>query len=319
MNAVKTRSFKQVDVFTRVPYRGNPLAVVLDGRDLGAASMQRFAHWTNLSETTFVLPPTDPAADYRVRIFTPGGELPFAGHPTLGSCHAWLQAGGRPKAIDRIVQQCAAGLIAIRRPAPSSGERLAFAAPPLKRSTPSASVLAKLAGALGLQAQQIVAAQLLDNGPVWLGLLLVDADTVLALQPDYRALKELGHKVGVAGAAPAKLNPVLIARASREARAFVTGANTAKVAPAATAAPAVDIEVRAFASPVGVDEDPVTGSFNAGLAEWLIADGHMPAHYLAGQGQTLGRDGRVHVERDVDGTLWIGGDVVTCIDGQVTL
>ncbi|WP_210392480.1 PhzF family phenazine biosynthesis protein [Variovorax sp. PAMC 28711] len=303
---MKARPFKQIDVFTAVPYRGNPLAVVLDGSDLDDAAMQRFARWTNLSETTFLLPPTEPTADYRVRIFTPGGELPFAGHPTLGSCRAWLEAGGRPQAPDHIVQQCAAGLIAIR----PEGERLAFAAPPLRRSAPSPSVLAKVAGALGLKASQIVTAQVLDNGPVWFGLLLNDADTVLALTPDHRLLKEMGVKVGVCGVPPKDEAPALIARSNRESRAFVgTARHTATV----------DLEVRAFASPIGVEEDPVTGSLNAGLAEWLISDGHLPARYLAGQGQAMGRDGYVHVERADDGTVWIGGDAVACIDGSVTL
>ena len=299
-----TRPFQQVDVFTAVPYRGNPVAVVLDGSGLDDAELQRFARWTNLSETTFLLPPTEPTADYRVRIFTPGGELPFAGHPTLGSCHAWLKAGGQPKSAAHVVQQCTAGLIPIRR----EGQRLAFAAPPLKRSSPSPAVLANVAGALGLKAQQIVAAQLLDNGPVWLGLLLDEVDTVLALRPDHRALKELGQKVGVAAVARAPETVGLIARSNREARAF-----------AGNASGTVALEVRAFAAPIGVEEDPVTGSLNASLAQWLIADGHLPEHYLAGQGQCLGRDGRLSVERDASGQVWIGGDSIACIEGTVAL
>ena len=306
MNAMKIRPFKQVDVFTAKPYAGNPLAVVLDGAGLDDAQMQDFAKWTNLSETTFLLPPSEPSADYRVRIFTPGGELPFAGHPTLGSCHAWLEAGGQPKASGRIVQQCAQGLVPIR----TEGERLVFAAPPSRRSAPSPSLLARVAGALGLRAQQIVAAQLLDNGPVWLGLLLADSDTVLALKPDHRLLKELGQKVGVAGmpaADEASVTP-LISRSNREARAF-----------ARADADDVALEVRAFAAPVGIEEDPVTGSFNASLAQWLIAEGHLPERYLAAQGQCLGRAGRVHVTRDAEGQVWVGGDSVTCIDGKLTL
>jgi PhzF family phenazine biosynthesis protein len=306
MTAMKTRPFKQVDVFTAKPYAGNPLAVVLDGTGLDDAEMQDFAKWTNLSETTFLLPPTEPSADYRVRIFTPGGELPFAGHPTLGSCHAWLEAGGRPKAGGRIVQQCAQGLVPIRH----EGERLVFAAPPSRRSAPSPSLLAKVAGALGLRAQQIVAAQLLDNGPVWLGLLLADADTVLALKPDHRLLKELGQKVGVAGI-PARNEESatpLISRSNREARAF-----------ARADAEDIGLEVRAFAAPVGIEEDPVTGSLNASLAQWLIPEGHLPERYLAAQGQCLGRAGRVHVTHDAEGQVWVGGDSVTCIDGKLTL
>jgi len=297
------RAFKQVDVFTSTPYFGNPLAVVLDGDGLDDAAMQRFAAWTNLSETTFLLPPTHPDADYRVRIFTPGGELPFAGHPTLGSCHAWLEAGGRPRS-DLIVQQCAGGLVAIRR----DEDRLTFAAPPMRRSAPSPTLLAKVAAALGLKAQQIIGAQLLDNGPVWLGLLLDNADTVLTLKPDHRALRELGQKVGVAGIPAADPAPALIARSNREARAF-----------AGTGAAAIGLEVRAFAAPIGIEEDPVTGSLNASLAQWLIAETHLPSHYIAAQGQALGRSGRVHVMRDAQGQVWIGGDSVTCIEGTVRL
>lgn len=323
------RPFRQIDVFTAVACQGNPLAVVLDGIGLDDARMQRFARWTNLSETTFLLPPTDPAADYRVRIFTPGAELPFAGHPTLGSCHAWLAAGGTPKSPDRIVQQCGVGLVTLRREA-AGGEaggarRLAFAAPPLVRSAPSPTLLARVARALGLEAAQVVAAQLLDNGPVWLGLLLDDAETVLALQPDHRALKALGVKVGVAGLHAAHDEaPALVRRSSREARAFagVTGVSHASSATAGDSAASAQrpaLEVRAFVAPVGVDEDPVTGSLNASLAQWLIAEGHLGERYVAGQGRCLGRDGRVHVTRDAQGQVWIGGDSVTCVEGHVHL
>lgn len=315
MTAMRSRPFRQLDVFTDTPGYGNPLAVVLDAQGLSDAAMQRFARWTNLSETTFVLPPTDPAADYRVRIFTPGGELPFAGHPTLGTCHAWLHAGGKPRQKGRVVQQCAVGLVDLR-----AGGRLAFAAPPVRRSAPSPMLLAKVAAALGLKAPQIVAAQLLDNGPVWLGLLLADGDAVLSLRPDHRALRELGQKVGVAGLPSADAAPFLIARANREARAFGGRADDGGTALAEREdAGAVDLEVRAFAAPVGVDEDPVTGSLNASLAQWLIADGHLGSRYVAGQGQCLGRDGRVFVERDADGQVWVGGDVAPCIEGSVTL
>jgi len=315
---MKTRPFKQVDVFTSQPYFGNPLAVVLDGSGLDSAAMQRFAHWTNLSETTFVLPPEDPSADYSVRIFTPGGELPFAGHPTLGTCHAWLQAGGQPKRKDAIVQQCQVGLVPIRLEHHTEGVRLAFAAPPLKRSAPSPVMLAQLAAALGLKAQHIVAAQLLDNGPVWLGLLLDSADTVLQLEPDHLALKKIGMKVGVAAAHAAHTAPVLIARANREARAF---AGSAQAAPAE--ATSADFEVRAFAAPIGINEDPVTGSLNASLAQWLMAEGHAPERYVAAQGACLGRAGRVYLEREAASSsgaqVWVGGESVTCIDGSVTL
>ncbi|MDP3606486.1 MAG: PhzF family phenazine biosynthesis protein [Polaromonas sp.] len=308
---MKIRAFKQVDVFTAQPYFGNPLAVVLDGDGLDDASMQRFAQWTNLSETTFVLPPTEASADYQLRIFTPGGELPFAGHPTLGTCHAWLEAGGVPKRKGVIVQQCQAGLIPIRQ----AGARRAFAAPPLKRSAPSPAVLAQVAAALGLKAQHIIAAQVLDNGPVWLGLLLDSADTVLQIEPDHPALRKHGLKVGVAGSHAAQTDPVLITRANREARAFSSNAVASEEAGA-------DFEVRAFAAPIGINEDPVTGSLNASLAQWLMAEGHAPDHYLVAQGTCLGRAGRVHLSRESAGGTthtWVGGESVTCISGTVSL
>lgn len=309
---IRSRPFQQVDVFTTHPYRGNPLAVVLDGDALDDAAMQRFAQWTNLSETTFLLPPTDPAADYRVRIFTPNCELDFAGHPTLGSCHAWLRAGGKSRAPGQVVQQCNVGLVPMRR----EGERLAFAAPAMQRSAPSPSQLARIAAALRLQARQIVAAQSLDNGTTWLGLLLDDVDTVLALAPDHRALKALGQKVGIAAVPGAPATSALIGRSNREARAF---AGSTAGAPGVLPDVPVGLEVRAFASCIGIEEDPVTGSLNASLAQWLIEAGHLPASYVAGQGQCLGRDGRVHLERDASGQVWVGGDAVTCIEGRVAL
>ena len=313
---MKTRAYKQVDVFTDLRFFGNALAVVLDGNGLSEVAMQRFARWTNLSETTFLLPPTEPSADYRVRIFTPDGELPFAGHPTLGSCHAWLQAGSQPKQPGRIVQQCAKGLIDIRM----EGKRPAFAAPALTRSTPSQLQLARVAGALGLSPAQIIAAQQLDNGPVWLSLLLDSPDTVLQLTPDHVALKQIGVKVGVAArytngadAAEAATAPP-IARGNREARAF-----TPRAAAPDPAAFTPDLEVRGFAASMGINEDPVTGSLNASLAQWLIEDGHLPAQYCASQGVCLGRAGQVYIERDAEGQVWVGGDSVTCIDGRVEL
>jgi PhzF family phenazine biosynthesis protein len=281
---MQQRNFKQVDVFSGTPYRGNPLAVVLDGTGLSDEQMQHFARWTNLSETTFLLPPQGDAADYRVRIFTPGGELNFAGHPTLGSCHAWLEAGGKPSGPEFIVQDCKVGLVRLRR----DGSRLAFEAPPLKLSAPNPAVLAQVAAALGLKASQVVTAQSLDNGVAWLALLLDSPQTVLALAPNHLQLKQLGHKVGVAAAYPAD-------------------------------AAGPHLEVRAFAAASGILEDPVTGSLNASLAQWLIADGHMPARYLAAQGACLDRAGRVQVERDAAGQVWVGGESVTCIAGSVAL
>jgi PhzF family phenazine biosynthesis protein len=282
---MQKRPFKQVDVFTGEAYRGNPLAVVLDGTGLTDEAMQHFAHWTNLSETTFMLPPTTDTADYRVRIFTPGGELPFAGHPTLGTCHTWLQAGGKAKRRDLIVQECKQGLVSLRR----DGERLAFGAPPSRRMAPSPAALAQVATALGLKSDSIIAARALDNGPVWLTLFVDDPNIVLALEPDHAQLRAQGHKVGIA---------------ARYANARDGEAM---------------LEVRAFADPVGIPEDPVTGSLNASLAQWLIDDGLMPSRYLAAQGTRLGRAGRVHVERDDHGQVWVGGETVTCIEGTVVL
>jgi PhzF family phenazine biosynthesis protein len=274
------RAFLQVDVFTTARYGGNPVAVVLDGDGLSTEAMQSFAHWTNLSETTFVLPPEDPGADYRVRIFTPVVELPFAGHPTLGTCHAWLQAGGTPARDDVFVQECGAGLVRVRR----TGDGLAFAAPPLLRSGPvDAALRARLASVLRIDDREIVDAQWADNGPGWVAVLLESADAVLALRPGFAELD-----IGVAGPHPA-------------------GAPEA-------------FEVRAFVPKHGsMDEDPVTGSLNASLAQWLLASGRARAPYVAAQGTALGRAGRVHVTQDEDGTVWVGGGTVTCIDGVVEL
>jgi PhzF family phenazine biosynthesis protein len=274
-------AFTQVDVFTDTPLTGNPLAVVHGADALDDAQMQAFARWTNLSETTFLLAPTAPEADYRVRIFTPGGELPFAGHPTLGTCHAWRERGGVPKTPGRVVQQCGVGLVTIRL----AGEQSAFAAPAVRSAPVDDATLAPVLAALGLRREQVRATRWLDNGPKWLGLLVDDAATVLALEPDHSALKGLA-KVGVIGAHPAG-----------RACAF---------------------EVRAFAAPVGIAEDPVTGSLNASLAQWLMGEGVAPARYVAAQGTRLARAGRVHLEREGD-TVWVGGNSVTCIRGDVVL
>ena len=308
---MKNRAFQQVDVFTDTAFLGNPLAVVLDGTGLSDAQMQTFAAWTQLSETTFVLPPTPEGAaggaDYRVRIFTPGAELPFAGHPTLGTAHAWLKAGNTPRQPGVLMQECGVGLVTLKQ----LGERWAFAAPPLKRSDISAEDLAPVLAALGLDASEVIAAQNLNNGPHWLGLLVDSVDTVLALEPDHTALKKLGTKVGLAARRQAPAGR-LIRRANREARAF-TASNT-RITNDPT-----DLEVRAFAAPVGVTEDPVTGSLNASLAQWLMADGHMPVAYSARQGTVLGRAGQVLLSQDAQAQVWVGGDVVACVQGFVTL
>jgi PhzF family phenazine biosynthesis protein len=299
-----SRPFQQVDVFTDTAFLGNPLAVVLDGTGLSDAQMQTFAAWTQLSETTFVLPPTPDGAargaDYRVRIFTPGAELPFAGHPTLGTAHAWLKQAGV------LMQECGVGLVTLKQ----RGERWAFAAPPLTRSDISAGELVPVLAALGLDASEVIVAQNLNNGPHWLGLLVDSVDTVLALEPDHVALKKLGTKVGVA-ARRQETPGGLIRRANREARAFAPSTRIAN--------DPTDLEVRAFAAPVGIAEDPVTGSLNASLAQWLMDDGHMPATYSARQGTMLGRAGQVFLSQDAQGQVWVGGDVVGCIQGSVSL
>ena len=307
---MKPRAFQQVDVFTDSAFLGNPLAVVLDGEGLSDAQMQAFAAWTQLSETTFVLPPSPEGAaggaDYRVRIFTPGAELPFAGHPTLGTAHAWLAAGGQARQSGELVQECGVGLVRLK----SVEGRWAFAAPPLQRQPPAPALLAEVLTALGLHADEVLAAQDLNNGPHWLGLLVESVDTLLALAPDHAALKRLNTKVGVAAKREVPAGG-LIRRANREARAFAVANRIAN--------DPTDLEVRAFAAPVGIAEDPVTGSLNASLAQWLMAEGHMPVHYSARQGTVLGRAGQVFLSQDGQGQVWVGGDVVGCIEGSVTL
>ncbi len=274
-----SRSFSQVDVFTTTPYAGNPVAVVLDGTGLTTEAMQRFAHWTNLSETTFVLAPTEPGADYHVRIFTPVAELPFAGHPTLGTCHAWLEAGGTSKQGDVIIQQCTAGLIPIRR----TPDGLAFAAPPLIRSgAVDEALVQRIAELLNIDRADIRDAAWVDNGPGWVAVMLENAEAVLALHP-----KPIDLDLGVVGPYP-----------PGSAHAF---------------------ELRAFFPKDGATvEDPVTGSLNASVAQWLLGTGKAIAPYVASQGTALGRAGRVHISQDADG-IWVGGGTVTCISGQVEL
>ena len=273
-----TRPFRQVDVFAPTPYRGNPVAVVHDADGLSDEQMQRIANWTNLSETSFLLEPTHQSADYRVRIFTPVAELPFAGHPTLGTCHAWLEAGGTPRAEEVVIQECAAGLVRIRR----SDGSMAFAAPPLVRSGPADDALVdRIATVLRLDRSDILAAEWVDNGPGWVAALLPDADAVLALRPSY-----IDFDLGAVGMYP-------------------MGSQAA-------------IEVRAFFPKDGANvEDPVTGSLNASLAMWLLGSGRLTAPYVASQGTVLGREGRIEIDRDDDGTIWVGGATVTCLTGQI--
>jgi PhzF family phenazine biosynthesis protein len=269
--------FAQVDVFGAEHCSGNPVAVVLDAEGMSEGEMQRFARWTNLAETTFVLPPTRPDVDYRVRIFTPVLELPFAGHPTLGTCHAWLESGGQPRDEAEIVQECDAGPIRIRR----DEDRFAFEAPPLVRSGPaSEEETAKVAAALGVDPAEMLAVEWVDNGPGWITALFESAERVLELRPG-----ALDFDLGAVGFHP----------------------------PGSPAA----IEVRAWAPVNGLaTEDPVTGSLNASVAQWLLGGNRLEAPYLAYQGTAIDRAGRIHVSVN-DGAIWIGGRTETVIVGQL--
>ncbi len=274
------RAFSQVDVFAESPLSGNPLAVVADGSGLSTEDMQRFANWTNLSETTFLLPPRTPEADYLVRIFTPVSELPFAGHPTLGTCRVWLDGGGTPKANGIVVQECGAGLV----PIAADGSRLAFRAPPLMRSgAVEPEILAEAIDQLGLDPAHLVDSAWIDNGPGWLGILVLDAETVLALTP-----KPVTMDIGVIGPHPQGHE------AAFELRAF-------------------------FPKDGSTVEDPVTGSLNASAAQWLVSSGRASPPYLAMQGTAIGRSGRVHISADDDGEIWVGGEVMTTITGEVDI
>jgi PhzF family phenazine biosynthesis protein len=273
------RSFSQVDVFSTEPLGGNPVAVVHDAEGIDEAQMRRFAQWTNLSETTFLMSPAHPDADYRLRIFTPAAELPFAGHPTIGSAHAWLEAGGVPRSDDELVQECGAGLLRIRRT-----ERLAFAAPPLLREGPvTEQERRQILTALALTEDEVVDLSWGDNGPGWVVVLMRDAAAVLAVRPDWSAFG--GLDIGVVGPYPA--------------------------------GSACAVEVRAFCPSIGILEDPVTGSLNASIGQWLGGD-RLPSSYVASQGTALGRAGRVHVDKQGD-TVWVGGDAATTIKGTVGL
>ncbi|QQM43505.1 PhzF family phenazine biosynthesis protein [Streptomyces liliifuscus] len=282
MTMPRTRSFVQVDVFSTSPYSGNPVAVVLDGTDLSDEEMQRLARWTNLSETTFVLPPTVPEADYRLRILTPDGELPFAGHPTLGSAHAWLDGGGVPRHGDRVVQECAARLVTVRR-----GEgALAFAAPPrVREGALDEEYLKQIVGAFGITRDRVLAHQWVDNGPGWAVIRLATAEEVLALEPDLSLIPDA--MVGAIGAHP-----------DGSAHRF---------------------EMRTFAPGVGVPEDPACGSMNAGVGQWLTATGAAPSSYRVSQGARLGRAASIEVTADTDGTVWVSGATVVCVRGTITL
>ncbi|WP_182085149.1 PhzF family phenazine biosynthesis protein [Aureimonas sp. ME7] len=277
------RRFIQCDVFTAVPGRGNGLAVVLDADGLDTEAMQRFAVWTNLAETAFLLPPSDPAlADYRVRIFTTTRELPFAGHPTLGSCAAWLHAGGVPKDASLIRQECAIGIVEIDR----SGAIPAFVAPPTRIEALEPQALTEALDALRVDPADVVRTARLTNGPVWIAIELRDADAVLAADatgasfPDERGIGLIG--------------------------------------PHGPGGPA-DFEVRMIDIWHGVKEDPITGSLNAALARWMEAEGRLPEAYTVAQGTRIGRLGRVHVRRDGAGRVLVGGETQILIEGTLTL
>jgi len=282
MTMPRNRSFVQVDVFSTSPYSGNPVAVVLDGTGLSDEEMQGLARWTDLSETTFVLPPTVPEADYRLRIFAPGGELPFAGHPTLGSARAWLEGGGTPRHDDRIVQECGVGLVTVRQGAGT----LAFAAPPrVREGALEEDQLLRIVGAFGISRDRVVAHEWVDNGPGWAVVRLATAKEVLALEPDFSVLPDA--MVGAIGAHP---------DGSRHA-----------------------FEMRTFAPGVGVPEDPACGSMNAGVGQWLTATGAVPSSYRVSQGTRLGRAASIEISADADGTVWVSGAAVVRIRGTITL
>ena len=279
-----SRHFQLVDVFHDGPFSGNPLAVVLDAEGLAPEEMQRIARWLNLSETAFLLPPTTGDADYRVRIFTLQRELPFAGHPTLGSCHAWLAAGGMPRSADEIVQECGVGLVPVRR----REGLLAFAAPPLVRSGPiDEPTFRTIETVLRIDRSRIVDAQWADNGPGWVVVLLESAEEVLALNP----LSQFPTRVDIGVVGPYPLGSP------------------------------VAFELRAFFSDHkgGIVEDPVTGSLNASAAQWLLSSGRARAPYVASQGTRLGRAGRVYIDQDRDGSVWVGGKTTTYFAGECLL
>ncbi|MFI8515606.1 PhzF family phenazine biosynthesis protein [Streptomyces sp. NPDC085460] len=282
MHPPRTRAFVQVDVFSASPFLGNPVAVVLDGTGLSKQQMQRVASWTNLSETTFVLPATIPEADYRLRIFTPGGELPFAGHPTLGSAWAWLDAGNTPRQADRIIQECAAGLVTVRQEA----DELSFAAPPrIREGDLDKGELDRIVAAFGITPERVVAHQWVDNGPGWAVVQLATAEEVLALEPDLSLIPEA--MVGAIGAWP-----------EGSTHRF---------------------EMRTFAPGAGVAEDPACGSMNAAVGQWLISTGAAPSSYRVSQGTKVERAASIHVAADTDGTVWVSGTTTMCIRGSISL
>ena len=279
---MRKRRFMQCDVFTSTPTKGNGLAVVVDGDGLTAEQMQAFAAWTKLAETTFLLPPITPEADYRVKIYTPAREMLFAGHPTLGSCACWLASGGKPRKAGVVRQECGVGIVDID----TSGSVPAFAAPPTKISPLPAERLSKITSALGLSSDRIVRTALLSNGPEWQALQLASAQDVLAVDSSKIRYPEFVG-VGLIGAHP-------------------PGSECAH-------------EVRMLGASAG-GEDPVTGSLNAALAHWMFGEGLWRDPVVIAQGTCVGREGRLHIHRDVGtGTIWVGGNTIQMIEGTLTL
>jgi PhzF family phenazine biosynthesis protein len=290
------RSYSVVDVFSFRPLLGNPVAVVMDAENLTADAMQAVARWTNLSETTFVLPPTTAEADYRLRIFTPRSELPFAGHPTLGSAHAILEAGRvAPRRIGRLIQECGIGLVELTIEARSEGRELTFRLPPAKLEPLHTTDMAELERILRCKVDLKTAPGIVNVGPVWIVVQLIDAVSVLDLRPDLPRLAELERRLGVTG---------LTVFGARE-----HGDDAA-------------IEVRTFAPSCGVEEDPVCGSGNGSVAVFQWQRGLLPpggADYVAAQGRCVGRNGRVKVSVDANGAVSVGGSCVTSVEGSLTL
>jgi len=279
-----SRRFLFVDVFSEQAFSGNPLPVILDGEGLSTEEMQKITRWMNLSETVFLLPPTDSMADYRVRIFTLDREMPFAGHPTLGSCHAWLASGGQPQGEIEIIQECGVGLVPIRR----TNTNLAFAAPELIRSgSVDESKLREITRALRIKRDDIVDARWADNGPGWVAVLLESAQAVLDLEP----FSDFPTRLDIGVVGPYEDGE----DAAFELRALYTDQHGA------------------------IREDPVTGSLNASVAQWLLASGRATAPYVAKQGACLGRAGRIEISQDDEGTVWVGGCTRTMVEGKVVI
>jgi len=320
MSSLKLK-FSQVDVFSERRCFGNPLAVIHDADDLSPAQMQQIASWTNLSETVFLLRPTKASADYRIRIFTPRVELPFAGHPTLGACAAWLAAAAEPTKRMDMVQECAKGLVRLRRNMAEASQGhedlrfdLAFEAPALKISGIDDQTRIAFCEALGIGSDDLLDCAKLDNGPVWYAFWIKSHAGLMGLKPDHVKLSTLG-KAGVAAplASAQKTRADLRPAAIRPGQAADSSDHASALGP-----PAIPgIAVRAFAAALGVNEDPVTGSLNAALAQWLMGKASLPKHYQALQGQALGREGLIDLRLGSSEQLWVGGCSKLVIQGHM--